>query len=81
MILDRDDPSKVKYVCDNFLLTPSATYENYGFTPNVIFPTCVLCGEDGKMAIYYGAADTYTCIAFTKLDLLIDYIKSHPAKI
>lgn len=79
MLLDREDPTKVIGVCDNFMLTPQESYELTGFTPNVVFPTCVLTGEEGKMAIYYGSSDTYTCLAFTTLDLVLDYIKKHPA--
>ena len=59
-------------------LTPNTDYEMNGFTPNVVFPTSVLCdGATGRMAIYYGAADTYTALAFTTVDILVDYIKSH----
>ena len=77
MILDRDDPSKVLYKCENFLMTPQEIYEVVGHTPNVVFPTNVLIGEEGKLAIYYGAADCYTCLAFSTVDILIDYIKEH----
>lgn len=31
----------------------------------------------GKVAIYYGAADSYVGLAFTELDDIIDYIKEH----
>ena len=31
----------------------------------------------GKIAIYYGAADSYVGLAFTELDDIIDYIKEH----
>lgn len=78
IITDKDEPSKVLYRCDDFLLTPNTDYEMNGFTPNVVFPTSVLCdGATGRMAIYYGAADTYTALAFTTVDILVDYIKSH----
>ena len=30
-----------------------------------------------KDRIYYGAADSYVGLAFTKLDEIVDYIKSH----
>ena len=33
--------------------------------------------ESGKIAIYYGAADSYVGLAFTELDDIIDYIKEH----
>ena len=34
-ILDLDDPSVVRYRCENFLLTPEEWYEEKGFVPNV----------------------------------------------
>lgn len=80
MLLDRNDPSKVLGVCDDVLLTPQEDYEVTGFTPNVVFPTCVIPASDGRLAIYYGAADTFTCLAFTTVDTILDHIKKHPAK-
>ena len=78
VILDKNDPSKVLLDCSPYLLTPEADYEIKAFTDNVLFPTCTLFDkETGRIAIYYGAADTYTCIAFTTLDILLDYMKKH----
>lgn len=78
IVLDKDDPTKIKYDCSPYLMTPEETYEVQGFTSNVIFPTCSLVDkETGRIAIYYGAADTYSCIAFTTIDIVMDYIKKH----
>ena len=33
----------------------------------------------GRMAIYYGGADTVTCLAFAQIDDLIDFVKSDTA--
>ena len=88
-ILDLDNPSIVKYRCENFLLTPQEWYEERGFVPNVCFPCATLQDNDtGRIAIYYGAADTYVALAFTtlpeivglaftKLDEIVAYIKEH----
>lgn len=77
-ILDIDEPSRVKYRCSTHLLTPEAEYEERGFVPNVVFPCSTICDADtGRMAIYYGAADSYVALAFTTLDEVIDYIISH----
>lgn len=77
-ILDKDQPSVVKYRCKNFLLTPEMEYEERGFVPNVCFPCAALCDDKtGRIALYYGAADTYVALAFTKIDELIPYIKAH----
>ena len=77
-ILDIDNPSIVKYRCETFLQTPEEWYEERGFVPNVCFPCATIHdSESGKIAIYYGAADSYVGLAFTELDDIIDYIKEH----
>jgi beta-1,4-mannooligosaccharide/beta-1,4-mannosyl-N-acetylglucosamine phosphorylase len=75
-ILDRDNPSKVLYRCQDYLLTPEKEYETTGFVPNVCFPTsCLVDKESGRIAIYYGSADTYTSLAFSTIDRLVKFIK------
>ena len=77
-ILDRDNPSKVLYRCSTFLITPEEWYEERGFVPNVCFPCATIHdAATGRIAIYYGAADSYVALAFTTLDDIIDYIKEH----
>ena len=77
-ILDIDNPSIVKYRCENFLLTPEEWYEERGFVPNVCFPCATIHdSKTNKMAIYYGAADSYVGLAFAYADELVDYIKAH----
>jgi len=75
-ILDIDQPSKVLYRTNKYLLTPEVSYELIGKVPNVAFPCAALVDpSSGKIAIYYGAADTFTCLAFARVDELIGYIK------
>ncbi len=77
-ILDIDDPGKVLYRTRDYLLTPEKDYETTGFVPNVVFPCANLYdAESGKIAIYYGAADTYTAVAFTQVDELVHYIQNN----
>lgn len=77
-ILDRDEPSRVLHRCGNFLLTPEQWYEERGFTTNVCFPCATLQDAGtGRIALYYGAADSYVGLAFTQVDTLVDYIKAH----
>jgi beta-1,4-mannooligosaccharide/beta-1,4-mannosyl-N-acetylglucosamine phosphorylase len=60
-------------------LDPRMPYECIGDVPNVVFPCAALHDkETGRLAIYYGAADTVTCIAYTYIDELIGFIKSNP---
>lgn len=68
----------VKYRCQNFLLTPEEWYEERGFVPNVTFPCATIHdSETGRIAIYYGAADTYVGFAFTTVEGIVDYIKKN----
>ena len=77
-ILDIDNPSKIKYRCKNYLLTPETDYEERGFVPNVCFPCAALCDKDtGRIAVYYGSADSYVSLCFTNLDDVMDYIKEN----
>lgn len=77
-ILDLEEPSRVKYRCDNFLLTPEEEYEERGFVPNVVFPCAALTdSQTGRIAIYYGAADSYVGLTFTTVEEVIGYIKDH----
>ena len=77
-ILDIDEPSKVKYRCQHFLLTPEEWYEERGFVNNVVFPCATLQDADtGRIAIYYGAADSYVGLAFTTIDEVVSYVKEH----
>jgi beta-1,4-mannooligosaccharide/beta-1,4-mannosyl-N-acetylglucosamine phosphorylase len=75
-LLDLDDPTRVLYRTRDYVLTPEREYETVGFVPNVAFPCATLCDADtGRIAIYYGAADTYTAVAFTQIDELLDYLR------
>lgn len=77
-ILDIDEPWKVKYRAKPYLLNPRENYECVGDTPNVVFPCAALTDADtGRIAIYYGAADTVTSLAFCQVDELIEFIKKN----
>ena len=46
--------------------------------PNVAFPCAALVdGDTGRMAIYYGAADTVVCMAFAHVNEIIDFVKTN----
>ena len=68
----------VRYRCSNFLLTPETEYEEREYVPNVCFPCAALCdGETGRIALYYGAADSVVGVAFTTAEEIVGYIKAH----
>ena len=53
-------------------------YECMGDVPNVVFPCATLADADtGRIAIYYGCADSVTGLAFTTVDELISYMKEN----
>ncbi|MBN1649420.1 MAG: glycoside hydrolase family 130 protein [Spirochaetales bacterium] len=73
-ILDGDEPARVLYRSRNYILTPEEPYEENGFVNNVVFPCAALAdAETGRIAIYYGAADTCVGLAFSTVDRLISY--------
>lgn len=75
-LLDLDEPWKVLYRAEPYVLNPRTQYECVGDVPNVVFPCAALVDADsGRLAMYYGGADTVTCLAFTYVDELIDFIK------
>ena len=77
-LLDPDQPWKVIYRTAPYILSPQMPYECVGDVPNVAFPCAALCDPaSGRIAIYYGGADTVTCLAFAKLDELVEFIKKN----
>jgi len=77
-LLDLDEPWKVIARGEPYLMSPQKQYECMGDVPNVAFPCAALVdGDTGRIAIYYGAADTVTALAFCKVDEVIDFVKKN----
>lgn len=77
-LLDIDQPWKVKYRTGPYLMSPQTQYECVGDVPNVVFPCAALCdAPTGRIALYYGAADTVTGLAFAQADELIAFVKDN----
>jgi len=77
-ILDKNEPWKVLHRADSYLLAPHEIYETVGDVPNVVFPCTALAdAATGRIAIYYGAADTSVGLAFTTVEDTVKYIKEH----
>ncbi|EOS54577.1 MULTISPECIES: glycoside hydrolase family 130 protein [Paenibacillus] len=78
-LLDIDKPWIVKKRSRNYILGPEELYELVGDVPNVTFPCAALTdAETGRIAIYYGCADTVTGLAFTTVDELLKYMEEYP---
>ncbi len=79
-LLDLDQPWKVMYRTRPYLLSPQTLYECVGDVPNVAFPCAALTdAPTGRIAIYYGCADTVTGLAFCQVDEVIDFLKANSA--
>ena len=77
-LLDIDQPWKVMYRTAPYILSPQELYECVGDVPNVVFPCAALFdAPTGRIAIYYGAADTVTGLAYTQVDELIEFVKAN----
>lgn len=69
MVLGERDPSRVLRGSTAPFLAPEEAFETAGFVPGVVFPTGVVL-RNGRLLIYYGAADTVTAVAETSLEAL-----------
>jgi beta-1,4-mannooligosaccharide/beta-1,4-mannosyl-N-acetylglucosamine phosphorylase len=77
-LLDLERPSRVLYRTRDYLLTPERDYETRGFVPNVAFPCATLCdAPTGRIAIYYGAADSCVALAYARAGELVAYVKDN----
>jgi beta-1,4-mannooligosaccharide/beta-1,4-mannosyl-N-acetylglucosamine phosphorylase len=75
-LLDLDEPWKVIARSRDYLISPQKQYEQVGDVQNVTFPCAALLDEPtGRVTIYYGAADTVTCLAHGYLKDIISFVK------
>jgi beta-1,2-mannobiose phosphorylase / 1,2-beta-oligomannan phosphorylase len=78
-LTDLDDPKKIIKRTTEAFLIPETNYELYGQVDNIVFPTGTLI-VDGKLRIFYGAADTTCAFAEVELDLLLDAMDKERTK-
>jgi beta-1,4-mannooligosaccharide/beta-1,4-mannosyl-N-acetylglucosamine phosphorylase len=77
-LLDLDKPWQVIARGAPYLISPQELYELAGDVPNVTFPcTALVDGDTGRLAIYYGCADTVTGLAFGYVDEVVDFVKQN----
>lgn len=78
VLLDRDEPWKPVKRAKDYLISPQKLYECVGDVPNVTFPCANLVdAATGRIAIYYGCADTSTGLCFTTVDDVLDYLMNN----
>lgn len=75
-LLDKNEPWKVIARSGQYLINPREIYEIAGDVPNVTFPCAALYDEPtGRIAIYYGCADTSVGLAFGYIDDILKFTK------
>ena len=78
MLLDLNDPSKVIGMYDKPLIVPDREFEtDIGYRVNTVFPGGMVLEDNGEVKIYYGAADTFECLATAHVDDLVALCKNN----
>jgi predicted GH43/DUF377 family glycosyl hydrolase len=78
LLLELQNPNKVLHRAPDWIMQPEEEYEIDGYYKGCVFP----CGKvviDGKLFVYYGAADKYVALATCGLGELLEYLLSCPA--
>jgi len=70
MLLDLKNPQKIIARSKEPILEPNEDYENDGWKAGVSY-SCGAVKKGNKLLIYYGGADTVTCVAGTNLNIFV----------
>jgi predicted GH43/DUF377 family glycosyl hydrolase len=71
LLTDLEQPYRLIARSADPILAPEAEYERKGFCSDVVFTCGAVAEPDGRVIIYYGSSDEYTCGAETTVgDLL-----------
>jgi predicted GH43/DUF377 family glycosyl hydrolase len=74
LLLDAADPWKIVGEMKRPFLVPEQEYEHYGRVPHIVFPSGAVVRRS-VVDIYYGAADTTSCVASAKLTDVIEELR------
>jgi len=75
-LLDLEDPRRLISRLPHWILAPHEWYEVTGDVPNVVF-ACGAVERGDEIHLYYGAADTYICLAHARTADLLDALLAH----
>jgi predicted GH43/DUF377 family glycosyl hydrolase len=67
VLVDLEDPKRVIRCSATPVLEPAMIYEHSGFKPGVVYLTAAVV-KDGELMLYYGASDSYVCVASCELE-------------
>ncbi len=71
LLLDKKNPLKIIGKTKGPMLVPEEIYERYGVVSDVVFPTGTLLHKNGRLDIFYGAADTVVARASVNINDLL----------
>lgn len=71
IILDKENPAKVIARAGIPILSPRENYERIGDIPNIVFSTGAIITSNGKITIFYGAANSCICIGTSSVEEII----------
>lgn len=74
MLFDFNNPLLIVGRTNGPILVPRESYELLGHVPDVVFPTGAILEKD-TLLIYYGAADTTTCLATVNITDLVSTMR------
>jgi len=76
-LLYLENPAKLICRTDEWIFGPKTPYEREGDVDDVVFP-CGWIKKEGKVFIYYGAADSRICLAVADFKQLLDFVLKCP---
>jgi predicted GH43/DUF377 family glycosyl hydrolase len=74
MLLDIDDPTKIRYRAKKPVLEPTEFYENNGYKSGVVYVSGAAV-KNGNLLVYYGCADNYVGVAYADLNEFVEALK------
>lgn len=70
-ILDIEEPTRVVGRANIPILSPREYYERIGDVTNLVFSTGMVLDDDGRITLYYGAADSCICIGTVTVEDIV----------
>jgi predicted GH43/DUF377 family glycosyl hydrolase len=77
-VLDAERPSRVLYRSPSPILEPQEAYERTGLVNEVVFPSATDRRADGRLVVYYGAADHVIAAARITLPETLPVVRVTP---
>jgi len=71
-LLEKENPTRVLGVADDWILQPEDPWEVTGYVPNVVFSCGAIPEADGSVRIYWGGADSVMCVDSARIDELVE---------